>query len=861
MRSTPLFVAAVLSSSIAAATQENTEPLQPLDIAPIFTTSDFADETGTLWFVELSGAPVADGGSASTLAQEKSKFRSDASKAKIQYKERRSYQSLFNGYAIEASAAEVARIRQLGGVVAVYPVETIDRPEERPEDVVDMTTALSMTGADLVQSQLGYTGLGVKVAVMDTGVDYHHPDLGGCFGPGCRVSVGYDFVGDAFNADSSSPGYNPVPSPDNDPDDCADGVGGGHGTHVAGIVGANGTIKGVAPDVTMGAYRVFGCYGSTTADIMLAAMERAHDDGMQVLNMSIGASFQWPQYPTAKAASKLVNKGVVVVVSAGNSGTSGLYATGAPSVGDHVISVASFDNSHVRLNQFRASPDNSAIGFQPATGAPLPPTSGDLPMKRTGTSTSTADGCTALPAGSLTGHAALIRRGTCSFHTKALNAQNAGASAVVLYNNVPGRISPTVAGTPTIAIPVVSVSDLEGVLLNNRIASDATTMTWTNEIGSFANATGNLISSFSSYGLSPTLQAKPDIGAPGGLIYSTYPVERGGFATLSGTSMAAPHTAGAVALLLQAKPNTPSKAVRDVLQNHADPKVWAGNPGLGFLDNVHRQGAGMLDIDDAILSTVKATPGKLSLGETESGIATQTITVSNESAAPITYTVAHEPALATGPNTHAVAQFNAPATVSFSDSTITVPAFGSASVNVDFTPHAGLSDGSIFGGYVAFHASGQRSVRVPYAGFKGDYQSKVILTPTANNFPWLARLGATSYLKQTDEAVFNMQGTDLPFFLVHFDHQVQKLRLEVFDAATGKAWHRAIDERYLGRNSSAGGFFAFAWDGTTKAGKKSYTVPNGRYVVKMSVQKALGDDENPAHWETWTSPVVVIQRP
>ncbi len=113
-----------------------------------------------------------------------------------------------------------------------------------------------MTGADIAQSELGYTGAGVKVAVMDTGVDYQHPDLGGCFGPGCRVAFGWDFVGDTFNADPSSTAYNPVPAPDNDPDDCN-----GHGTHVAGIIGANGTVTGVAPDVTFGAYRVFGWVG------------------------------------------------------------------------------------------------------------------------------------------------------------------------------------------------------------------------------------------------------------------------------------------------------------------------------------------------------------------------------------------------------------------------------------------------------------------------------------------------------------------------------------------------------------------------------------------------------------------------
>ena len=142
--------------------------------------------------------------------------------------------------------------------------------------------------------------------------------------------------------------------PDGNPDSCRDpnGDAGSHGTHVAGIVGASGTapsgVRGVAPGVTFGAYRVFGCDGSTDTDIMLAAMERALADGMDVINMSIGSSYQWPQYPTAVAASRLVKKGVVVVASIGNSGGTTLngWSAGAPGTGANVIGVASFDNTH-----------------------------------------------------------------------------------------------------------------------------------------------------------------------------------------------------------------------------------------------------------------------------------------------------------------------------------------------------------------------------------------------------------------------------------------------------------------------------------------------------------------------------------
>ena len=112
--------------------------------------------------------------------------------------------------------------------------------------------------------------------------------------------------------------------------------------------------------------------------------------------------------------------------------------------------------------------------------------------------------------------------------------------------------------------------------------------------------------------------------------------------------MSSPHVAGAVALLLQAHPDLSAQSVRDVLQNSADPHNWWGDPTAGFLDNVHRQGAGMLDIDDAILATTVVTPAKIATGESQAGPFTQTLTVSNFGAAAVTYTLSHLPALATG---------------------------------------------------------------------------------------------------------------------------------------------------------------------------------------------------------------------
>ncbi len=102
---------------------------------------------------------------------------------------------------------------------------------------------------------------------------------------------------------------------------------------------------------------------------------------------------------------------------------------------------------------------------------------------------------------------------------------------------------------------------------------------------------------------------------------------------------------------------------------------------------------------------------------------------------------------------------------------------------------------------------------------------------------------------------------DIPFVLVHLNHQSRQLKMEVFNATSGKAWHAFVKDEYLPRNATAAGFFAFPFGGQTVAGNKVYTVPDGSYVIKVSVLKALGDANNPADWETWTSPAFTIDRP
>ena len=810
-----------------------------------------------LYFVELTSAPTADGGDLATLLAEQSTFRAAAGNSGVRYTERKAFHTLWNGLSIAVDPRDLGKLRRVAGVSNLYPVIEIALPSEDSGIVPELATALTMTGADVAQNSLGLSGAGIKVGIIDTGQDYDHPDLGGdgvarsnsSMFPNSRSLVGHDFVGDAWVVGGT-------PIPDAYPDDCN-----GHGTHVSGIVGANGNVRGVAPGVTFGVYKVFGCGTTTAADVMIDAMETAFADGMDIINMSIGSARQWPSYPTASAARQLVNHGMVVIAAAGNDGTIGLYGSAAPGVGDRVVSVASFDNTFINLPAFTVSPDDTPIGYVMSGSSPLIPLSGTYEIVRTGNTSSTADGCAALAPGSLAGKVALIRRGTCGFYNKAINAQNAGAVGVVLYNNTSGLLSSSVAGSPPVTIPVVGITAADGALLDARIAAGTTFITWTGGSVSIPNATGGFISSFSSWGVAPDLSTKPDVGAPGGLIRSSVPIEQGSYAIFSGTSMASPHVAGAVALLLEARPNTPSTAVRDVLMNSADPHgLSPANPSL--LNAVHRQGAGMLDVPGMVLANTRIEPGKLSLGETEGGSVTGSFTIRNNSDHAISYALAHSPALATGPNTFTVSLLNAPSTVSFSANPVVVPAGGSASVDVTVTPNGALADRSLFNGYVdVLPDDGSPDYSVPFTGFKGDYQSIPVLTPTTNGFPWLAKQVGTNLVKQVAGASFTLTGADFPILVFHLDHGVSLLRAEVFDAVSGKPWHRFDNERDVPRNSGANSFFTLRWDGTTVHGNIMDVVPNGSYVIKMSVVKALGDPNNPAHVETFTSPQFFLARP
>ncbi|KAF9410822.1 hypothetical protein BGZ76_005435, partial [Entomortierella beljakovae] len=277
----------------------------------------------------------------------------------VGYKVHNEY-AIFNGASITVNSEHDGHaIASISGVKNVWHVTTHNLPKgkkckdkmnknNKPIDPLTFSSH-AMTGVKELHERYKLTGKGVKVGVIDSGIDYNHPAFAtagasaGCFaqnGESCRITHGWDFVGDDFTGRDEL-------KPDADPMDCD-----GHGTHVAGIIGGNALnintgpkppqpFVGVAPDVTFGVYRIFGCTGITRNDIILAAMEMAFNDGMDVINMSLATGSSYKENPTAILAEKLIVRGMALVGIAGNAGDSGVWMVSETGLGDHATSVAS----------------------------------------------------------------------------------------------------------------------------------------------------------------------------------------------------------------------------------------------------------------------------------------------------------------------------------------------------------------------------------------------------------------------------------------------------------------------------------------------------------------------------------------
>lgn len=270
--------------------------------------------------------------------------------------------SIFHGVSLDVLHAEhatpsgtTAAILTATGVKQVWPVRAVSMPSKDVESFVSLGSDASLAQTTRravgdsypphVMAQVdrlhkaGFTGRGVRIAVVDTGVDYTNAILGGCLGPDCIVTHGWDSVG---WDELLGPEGTRVPAPDDDPMDCF-----GHGTHVAGIISARPNafgFIGVAPDARLGAYRVVDCLGYGTEETIAAGMLRAFDDGNDILTLSISVPGGIPDSFVSLTASRIVAAGVPVFVAIGNTGELGtMFDPVAPADGRLVSSISSFN--------------------------------------------------------------------------------------------------------------------------------------------------------------------------------------------------------------------------------------------------------------------------------------------------------------------------------------------------------------------------------------------------------------------------------------------------------------------------------------------------------------------------------------
>lgn len=592
--------------------------------------------------------------------------------ARVQYRTQR----VFNGIAVFVDPSRVDAIRALPGVKSVEPLVL---------HTLSNSSSVPFLGVpQQVWQALGNAGEGVKLGIIDSGIDYLHASFGGsgadadyrandrtkapdAYFPNARVVGGWDFAGDGYGSGSPA-------TPDPDPMDCD-----GHGSHVAGTAAGSGVRAdgstfpgpydgnvpfgslrigpGVAPRASLYALRVFGCTGST--GLVTQALDWAVDpnkdgdfsDRLDVVNLSLGSEFGTGNDSSARAADRAAELGVVVVASAGNSGDT-YFVTGSPAAADRAISVAASADSGTTAPSLSVLSPASVAGPRAAETASFggtPPAGGTTGPLVYATP---PDACAAIAnAGALAGKVALIDRGGCTFVEKTKRAQDAGAIAVVIANNVAGVI-PMGGTDPSLTIPVVMISLADGNRLK-AVLSEGVSVT--------LHPGSDTLASFSSRG--PRWEGrpagvKPDVAAPGLSITSVQSgiqftgtaaqvIPGSTAAVASGTSMAAPHVAGVMALLRKARPDWTPAELKAALMNTSGYDVSRFAPAGSYpVYGPARVGAGRVDAARAIATEVlafdDARPDVVGLSAFVEGTAPTTVTrrvrVVNKGSAPVTLT-------------------------------------------------------------------------------------------------------------------------------------------------------------------------------------------------------------------------------
>ncbi|KAF5528702.1 Minor extracellular protease vpr [Colletotrichum aenigma] len=644
---------------------------------------------------------------------------------------------LFHGASFDlknGSADSVADIQALPEVEKVWPAALFSIPvtgEAVVESQFPTWNPHNDTNVGLAHAN-GYLGKDVVVAVVDTGIDYNHPALGGGLGSGFKVESGFDFVGDDY-----VPGD--IYIPDEDPMDCN-----GHGSHVAGIIASsNEFVPGVAPSAKLRAYKVFGCGGSTYEDVIIAGFLQAHEEGADIISASLGSNRGFADTPLAEVATAIQAAGTFVSIAAGNAGeTNGPWYTSSGGNGIGSTTVGSVEHDELVAWTLVARSSNGESreiiyladnGVQWNVNGSFPASWPSDPRDHT---------ACGYPSAIPETNVLVIPRADCGWQ-RTDSGLMGKVDWVLIYNyegsdwEIPARVRYNAEEQPK-GYSLITYTDGDW-LVKQHENNHTVTFDFVNDNRPAAidrpSFAGGRIDQFTSWG--PTLDARmaPQISAPGGSIFSTFPLGSGGWATFSGTSMATPYIAGVAALFFAA--NGGKAALGDGGAKLAHEKIVAsGKPirhydGTDALASVVHQGAGLVDAFKVVGYSTTVSPATLNLNDTDHFQSTHEVQVTNAGDESVTYQFYHEAGttifskgagdawISLSPP-YATDESNV-ATVDFSATELTLGPGESGTFSVAFSePSASEAIKlPVYGGSILIVGSQGEAVRVTYMGVKG----------------------------------------------------------------------------------------------------------------------------------------------
>ncbi|MEG2018057.1 MAG: S8 family serine peptidase [Clostridium sp.] len=522
------------------------------------------------------------------------------------YEIEHSYYDTFNGVAMKVKGIDIPALLESGVVKSIWKDEEVRvEPSVKDTKSVDgsssrMVTSTPLIGVDKLREE-GITGKGIKVGILDTGIDYNHPDLKDNYKEG-----GYDFVDkDNDPMETTYEDWRESESPEKD--DNGNSYYTYHGTHVSGTIGASGNnsesefaVTGIAPEAELYGYRVLGPFGVGSSSDIIAAIEQSVKDGMDVINLSLGITTPNPLYPSSIACNNAAIAGVVPIVANGNAGP-GASTLGSPGTSPLAISVGA-STTNISIDKFTLATSNGVNLEGKLLARPFDSIN-NLVEQEYEIVYGNYGFDYELSELDVEGKILLIDRGYLSFADKFEAAKNAKAAAVIIANNVEGEMG-LYFGESVSLIPGISISMEDGQALKKalgvgvaetqeEVVEEKANVQEENleavanepikiklDFNGKTTTEADKLADFSSRGPSSDETIKPDITAPGVGIFSTYPEyinspEDGidystAYARIDGTSMAAPHVAGVAALMLQSNKDLTPEQIKVAMMNTAE---------------------------------------------------------------------------------------------------------------------------------------------------------------------------------------------------------------------------------------------------------------------------------------------------